>query len=161
MVDLAKHHSRVYLTTVEFREFFKRATAILVIGAQHRESHEHLVGVETRIAAAQIVDFRILYRFDHCLRNKFDRMIYTGEIFHGIEYESCARSEQRACLSCDNSSVGKFDGRTRHTATLGSFAGNNRRAAIRGVDLGLLEKKGNLVDLTFIVVPCAKRLSAV
>lgn len=45
MVDLAEHHSRVYLTTVEFREFFKRATAILVIGAQHRESHEHFVGV--------------------------------------------------------------------------------------------------------------------
>lgn len=35
VVNLSEHYSRMYLTSVKFREHFKRTTAVLVILAQH------------------------------------------------------------------------------------------------------------------------------
>lgn len=84
MVDFAKHHSGMSLTTVELREGLKSLLAVFIMSAEHRQSHEHLIAVQTGIMALQVGGLGVLNRFDHILRNKFEIMVDTGEMFHYV-----------------------------------------------------------------------------
>ena len=137
----------MHLATVELRELFESAAAVLIVSAQHRQRHKNLVGMQARIVTAEIVEFGVLYRLYHFLRYELHRVFYTGKMLHRIQNQGCARPQQCACLGCDNGSVGKFDGRTRHLAALGALARGRHTPAIRHIYLCLLEQKSNLVDL--------------
>ncbi len=66
------------LTALEFGELGQGAAAVFVARGDHGESHEHFVGVEARILAAEIVDLGELNRLNHLLRNEFDAMVDAG-----------------------------------------------------------------------------------
>ena len=51
--------------------------------------------------------------------------------------------------------------RTRHSAALGSAAGGIDRPAVGGVDLGLLEKQGDLVDLAVVAVTLGQPVQSI
>ena len=44
-VNLAQHHGGMDLTAAELREFLKGETAVRILGAQHSEGNQHLIGV--------------------------------------------------------------------------------------------------------------------
>ena len=96
MVYFAKHHSAVGFTSVELRQFLKCATAVLVVCAQYRKSHQHLIGVQSRVMSLQIRCLGVLYRLDHILWYQLHRMVYAGKMLDGVEYHGGTRTEKRA-----------------------------------------------------------------
>ncbi len=52
--------------------------------------------------AAQIVDFGVLYRFNHRLGNEFHAMVNAGEMLDCVEYQRGAGAEQLAGLGSDD-----------------------------------------------------------
>ncbi len=149
------------LAAFEFRKFFKSPPTVFVVGRKNRQRHQHFVGVQTRIVAAQIVDLGVLDRLDHVLRNQFHSMVYAGQMLGGVEYKGRTRSEQHTRLRGNDGAVGQLYCRTRHSATLGSAAGGIDRPAVGGVDLGLLEKQGDLVDLAVVAVALGQPVQSI
>ena len=85
VVDFAKHYCGVYLAAVSLGQAFKRASAVAVVGAEHGECYKHLVGMQSRIVASQVVYLCILYGLDHVLWDKLYGMVYAGQVFHCIK----------------------------------------------------------------------------
>ena len=120
----------MHLASVEFGELLKSASAVFIVSAQHRKRHKHLVGMQAWIAAAQIVDFSVLNRLDHMLRNQFHIVVNACKMLYRIENQCCTRAKQFACLSRYYRAVGKLDGRTGMAAPLGTLFGRHRGAPI-------------------------------
>ena len=80
------------LAAFELRQCFESLAAVVVVGAEHRKSHEYLVGVQSRVAASQIARLRVLDRFDHVLRYELDLMVDAGKMFEGVEQQGGARA---------------------------------------------------------------------
>ena len=149
-VNLAQHHGGMNLTAAELREFLKGETAVRVLGAQHSEGNQHLIGVETRIAAAEIIHLHVLDRLDHGLRNELGTVVDAGEMLGGIQKQSRARAEQVGGLGADDGAVRKLDSGRWHLGKLLTDLGGNRTLAVLGADLSLLEQKSDLVHLRLI-----------
>ena len=58
---------------------------IVVMGREHAQGYQYLVGVQTRVLTAQIFNLRFLNRFDEALRNEFDFVVNACQILCGIE----------------------------------------------------------------------------
>ena len=82
----------MHLATLELRQLLESAAAVLVVGAQHGERHKNLVGVQTRIAATQIVGLGVLNRLDDMLGNELHGVVDAGELLDGVEYQCRARA---------------------------------------------------------------------
>ena len=83
-IDFAQHNCGVCLTSVEQRKLFKGTAAHVVMGREHRECHQHLVGVEPGVVAAEIFGFGFLYRLDKILRNKFHAVVNACQVLNGV-----------------------------------------------------------------------------
>ncbi len=140
------------LTAVEFGEFLECESAVFVVSAQHRQRHEHFVGMEARVAAAQIVCFSVLDWLDHVLRYQFDRVIDTRQMLQGVEDQGGARAEEVACFSGYDCAVGEFDRRAMALAFFCPLFCGSCSASVRCVDLCLLHEQCDLVDFAVVAV---------
>ena len=145
----------MHLTSAELRQLRKRLSAPVVNIRQYRQSHKHLVGVESRIMPTKIIHLGILYRFDHRLRNQFGVVVDTGKMLHHIEQQGGTATEQKTGMCGDDSTVLEFDGRRRVPGALEALLGGNGSAAEVGIDLCLVEEHLYLTDLVLIASsPC-------
>lgn len=94
MVYFAEHHCGMGLAAIELGQFLKGATAVLVVGGDYREGHEHFVSVKARVDAAQIGGLGVLDRLDHILGDEFDGVLDAGEVLDGVEYQRGARTQK-------------------------------------------------------------------
>ena len=70
-------------------------TAVLVLSAQHRECHEHFVGMEARIVSAQVLYLGALDGLDKVLRDALQLVVDARQMLGGVEQEGSRRAEQR------------------------------------------------------------------
>ena len=96
--------------------------------------------MQARIVATEKVELHMLDRLYHFLRYELYGVVDTGEVLHGIEDQRGAGAKKSACLGCDDCAVGKLDGRTWHSASLGTLACSSNRTTVVLVDFSLLEK---------------------
>ncbi len=97
-VDLTQHHSAVYLAATQQRQALQSAPAILVVGREHRERHEHLIGVQAWIATSQIGYLCLLYRLYHALRDQFHSVVDASEMLGDIQQERGTTAQERTGL---------------------------------------------------------------
>ena len=64
-VNLAQHNSGVYLTTFELRQLLQRMATLVVVLGEYAECHQYLIGVETRVVVAHVIDLEIRDRLDN------------------------------------------------------------------------------------------------
>ena len=88
-VYLREHDGGVNLTIAQLWQLFQSLPTIVVMGREHAEGHQHLVGMQTGVLTAQIFDFRLLNWFDQTLWNQFDLVVNASQILGGIEQQSC------------------------------------------------------------------------
>ena len=138
------------LKSVELRQHGQRATAVDVLGGEHGERHEHLVGVQAGIVSAQIVHLGLLNGLDEVLREQLLLVADAGQIFHRVEQQRSAGAQQRAASGGDDGAVFQLDGRRLFAALFGALLGGHGGGAVVGGDLGLLEQQGYLVDFGFV-----------
>ena len=120
-VHLVEHHGAVHLAAFKLWKNFQRMAAVFILGAEHRERHKHLIGVQSWVSATQILDFGVLNWFNQALWNQLLAMVDACQVLGGVENERRTRSEQVALLRGDDGAVEQFDGGGRHTERL--FAG--------------------------------------
>ena len=150
-VYLAEHDSAVDLTVAERGQLLQGTATTLVVLGEDREGHEDLVGMQTGILAAKILDLGFLDRLYHALRDEFHLVVDAGQMFGGIEQQGGTATEQRRRLGGDDGAVGEFHGGSGVAAEfLLSLGGHGDTTVGRG-DLGLIEEQQNLVDLALAV----------
>ena len=111
MVNIAQHHGAMHLTTTQLGQLLQRAPAVVIVLREHRERHEHLVGMQSGVAATQITDFCMLDRLDHRLRYELHLMVDASQMLGDVEQESCAATEQLTGVRGDDGAVLQLDGR--------------------------------------------------
>ena len=89
LVHIAQHYGAVDLATLQQRETVHGLAAVLILGAEHREGHEDLVGVKPRVLAVEVVDLHLLNRCNHILGDELGAVVYPGEMLGRIEYQRC------------------------------------------------------------------------
>ena len=94
LVDIREHHRRVHLASFEFGKLRKCLATILVVVAQQRESHKHLICVQAGIASMKILYLSLLNGLDECFGNKLHSVRNTRQIFGCIKNERGARAQQ-------------------------------------------------------------------
>lgn len=119
---------------------------------EHREGYQHLIGMQTRILALQVFCLGFLNRFNHALRNEFQFMIDTSQMFGDIQQKSSAATKQRCCLRGDNGAVFQFDGGSIMSCFDFLFVGSCCRATIGCSDFRLIEQQAYLFDFVFVIV---------
>lgn len=137
----------MYLAALEEREHFEGFAALLVDRAEDCEGDEHFVSVQAGVMSAEPVELHLLYGLDHGLGDKLDVVVYTGEVFGGVEYEGGAWSEQVARLCENDSAVGELEGRARDSGLPGIFTGGGDTFPVIDIDFSLIEEEGYLIDL--------------
>ena len=96
LVNFAQHDSAVNLAAAQFRQLLKRLTAVFVVFREHRERHQNFVGVQARVVSAEILNLRVLNRLNHRLRNQFDFVVDVAKMFHHVEQQRRAASQEFA-----------------------------------------------------------------
>jgi hypothetical protein len=51
-VYLAEHYRRMYLTVAQLRQLLQGETAVFIVLGEHREGHQYLIRMQTRILGA-------------------------------------------------------------------------------------------------------------
>ena len=74
-VHLVEHHGAVHLAAFKLWKHFQRMAAVFILGAEHRERHKHLIGVQAWVSATQILDFGVLNWFNQALWNQLLAMV--------------------------------------------------------------------------------------
>ena len=91
-VDFAQHYGRVHLTAAQTGKHLQGAAAALVAVGEHRQGHQHFIGVEARVVPFEVDCFCVLNRFDHLLRDQFQAVVDAGQMLYGVENQGGART---------------------------------------------------------------------
>ena len=99
----------MHLAALQLRQTLQGTATVVIIQTQHRERHQHLIGVEPWIIAVQQGDLGLLYGLYHLLRDEFDAVINAGQMLGRIQDQGGAGAEERARLGADERPVREFD----------------------------------------------------
>lgn len=94
-VHFAQHNRAMNLAAAQLRQLFQCLAAVLIVLREHRERHEHLVGMQTRVVTAKIIGLGILYRLDHRLRNELCCMVDSSKMLRYVKQKGSATAQQR------------------------------------------------------------------
>lgn len=150
-VHFAEHFGGVHLTSAKLREDFEGPAAVFVIAREDGEGYEDFVGVQARVVAVQVFGLGVLYRLYEGLWDELEVVVDAGEVLDGVEEERGTGAEELAALARYDAAILKFDSRAWVAALFRALLGGDCSAAVSGVESGLFEEKGYLVDFGFIV----------
>ena len=84
-VDGAEDGGGVDVATVELTELIEGAAGVVIRGGRHRQGDEHLVGVEARVAGAEVLGFESLDRLDRLGGEQIDMATDARQVLEGVE----------------------------------------------------------------------------
>ena len=117
--------------------------------------------MQTRIAAVEILDLRLLDRVDHLLGDEFDSVRNPGKMLEGVQEHSCARSQKVAALAGDDCPVGQFKGSRILTGLCLALAGGEGCPPVVGSEPGSFEDESHGVDFGFGTVSVSQSVERI
>lgn len=76
-INLRQHDGGVNLAAAQFFELFQGDLCVFVGSGAHRQRDQNFIGVETRVAASEVLDFQLLDRLD---RDRRDQVLIVRNI---------------------------------------------------------------------------------
>ena len=137
------------LAATQLFKLFQGDLRVFVGSGAHGQRDQNFIGVETWVAASEVLDFQLLDRLD---RDRGDQVLIVRNIakyLDSIQKQGSGSAEQVGCLSGGDGSVRKFDGSSRSTGFFGAFQGSRNNLAHIGGQFCLLHQKFDLINFLF------------
>ena len=148
-INLRQHDGGVNLAAAQFFELFQGDLCVFVGSGAHGQRDQNFIGVETRVAASEVLDFQLLDRLDRDRRDQVLIVRNIAKYLDSIQKQGSGSAEQVGCLSGGDGSVRKFDGSSRSTGFFGAFQGSRNNLAHIGGQFCLLHQKFDLINFLF------------
>ena len=143
----------MHLTATQFGQLFKGVQTICIGVREHRECHEHLIGVQAWVVSTQIAYLGVLYGFYHRLRNELQLMIDTCQMLGDIKQKSSTAPKQSTRMGGDDSAILQLYGSRCVPRQLLMLLGCDSGATEVGADACLIEQHSYLGHLGFVACP--------
>ena len=137
----------MYLSAHQIGKLLQRQAAVFVQTAHHRNSYQHLVGVQARITSVEILHLQFLDGLDHRLGNQLYIVSDAGQVLDGIQQQRGAGAQQRTGFPGQDRAVRKLDGGGCLLGLLQALAGRHGALAVVHGNLSPLHHQADFVHL--------------
>ena len=135
------------LATFQLRQLFQRQLSQTVRCSTHRKRYQHLIHMQTRIAAAKVACFQILNRVDVGWRNQVHFIRNTAQFLNSVQQHGTGRSQQIRSFAGNDSAIGKLQRNNSALAFFRNLLGYGNNAAVIYADLSLLHQQLQRINL--------------